>query len=383
MGASPPVGLRGDARERPSRRPGREALRTAGRTRQWPLPRRKPVRREVVAAGAFVHARPRGRDPRDAAPASRARAQLARRVGPVRPRAVPRLRDAAGLRGDPRARAPPSRTTSPRLGAATRARRAVRRRRARGALGVRACEADPRLGLAASSEPRDHGADAARRVGRGGAGRALRRTRTRPPATQWSWRPRAVVGRLGVRAVRGHLGHLVRQADLPRPLPDHGCTGVCDSRGRRDLRRRRALGPHPRRDRGRGDCAWPRAGIHTRPRRLAGRGLARRRHGGGTAPRRGPGRRGRPVVVRGCCEVLRGIGDEHVDGRLDLGAQLVGVRTRPARVGTTAARLRRSPPRRAAGLRTTGQRAALAALAGPASGEGRARRPSRHRACTA
>ena len=79
-----PVRRRGDARFGASRRARSQALRPADRPGERSPSCDEPVRRQVVAAGAGLPA-PARREPRcDAAPASRARPALTRRLGGLR-----------------------------------------------------------------------------------------------------------------------------------------------------------------------------------------------------------------------------------------------------------------------------------------------------------
>ena len=179
-----------------------------------------------------------------------------------------------------------------RSGPPARTRRALCRRRPRGAMGFRASEADACLGLAAASFGRERGKDAARGVRRCGPRSAARRPRPRRAAPAIGERARSLPRSLGVRSVRPRVRRLVPEADLPRPVPHHGGAGLRGARGDRDLRTRFPLGVASCRSGDRGDRGRARPRLHARSRRLARRRVAgRRRHRAATA------RRGAAVVV--------------------------------------------------------------------------------------
>ena len=241
VGAALPVGGRHRRRMRTHRRARAQAVRRLDGAPQWCLPRDESLPREVVAAGAWLHADPRAQPRRDASPVACPGSQHTRVLGDLRSRVLGGRRLACSCRAH--ARAGTRRARTPEAGARSAARPARRRAHLR----VRRPVGRDDRNAFDRCRCRDELADRANAWRRGASGaRRLRRSRsrTRPRrggargsgASSAETRSRALARRLGVRSLRPRVASVRVSPDLPRPVP-HPC-GACLRAPGGDRRRR-------------------------------------------------------------------------------------------------------------------------------------------------
>ena len=243
----------------------------------------KPLRGQVVAAGAELHTAARAESGRDARSHPSARSGDALVVGALRTRVRGRRRRARGRRHLARSRASRAHRPATRARSSSRSSRRGHRPRDRRALGSDRRDAldgsGRRHGVASAAVSRGGRAGAGRRVGRGRARGRVGGARSRSPVAERSARSRRLARRVGRRSVCPRARHDCRDAGVPRPLSHRRRACLCAPRGCSDRGGWTPIRVAARR------CCRPRLGDRPRSvvfhgrRELARRGLEERRRG--------------------------------------------------------------------------------------------------------